>query len=279
MKRIITIFILLFAFFCSISARNDSVRVEKWLREAMAKPSDTNWMVYFGRRLRGIPYVAHTLEKNGAESLVVNTRQMDCTTLVENCTALTLCMKNGERSYGAYKKYLQMIRYRDGKIKSYASRLHYFTQWIEDNTKKGIVREVQMQEAPFTATQVIDIYYMSRNPEKYDALKRDMTLVNPIREYEQEMNGRTYRYIPRNHLGDSKALRRAVKDGDILAIVTSIGGLDTSHIGIAVWHKDGLHLLNASSIHHKVVEEPMTLQTYMKKHPKQMGVRVIRIDN
>lgn len=278
MKRYVLLCILL-AMIMPVSAQSDSVRVEKWLREASAKPSDTNWMVYFGRQLRGIPYVAHTLEKRGEESLVINTREMDCTTLVENCTALTLCMKNHEQSFGAYKKYLQMIRYRGGRIDGYASRLHYFTQWIEDNTLKGIVKEVQMKEVPFTATQTIDIHYMSRNPEKYDALKRNSTLVESIRDYEQEVNGNEYRYIPRNQLGDSKALRRAVKDGDILAIVTKIGGLDTSHIGIAVWHKDGLHLLNASSIHHKVVEEPMTLKTYMKKHPKQLGVRVVRIEN
>lgn len=278
MKKSIILY-LLFMLMMPVSAQNDSVRVETWLREASAKPADTNWMVYFGRRLRGIPYVAHTLEKKGEERLVVNTREMDCTTLVENCTALSLCMKDGDKSYGAYKRNLQKIRYRGGKINGYASRLHYFTQWIEDNTKKGIVKEVQIKGAPFTATQVIDVYYMSRFPEKYEALKNESTLVKAIRDYEQEINGKTYRYIPREQLGDSKALRYAVKDGDILAIVTRIGGLDTSHIGIAVWHKDGLHLINASSIHHKVVEEPMTLQMYMKKHPKQMGVRVIRIQN
>ena len=45
------------------------------------------------------------------------------------------------------------------------------------------------------------------------------------------------------------------------------------------WGKDGkLHLFNASSIHKKVVYEPMTLQQYMSQHPTQLGIRVIRIN-
>ena len=71
--------------------------------------------------------------------------------------------------------------------------------------------------------------------------------------------------------------RNAIKDGDIIAIITSKSGLDTSHIGIAVWHSDGLHLLNASQIRKNVVEEPMTLHDYMKKHSAQIGIRVIRV--
>ena len=71
--------------------------------------------------------------------------------------------------------------------------------------------------------------------------------------------------------------RNTIKDGDIIAIITSKKGLDTSHIGIAVWHKDGLHMLNASQVRHKVVEEPMLLRTYMAKYPMQTGIRIIRV--
>ena len=61
---------------------------------------------------------------------------------------------------------------------------------------------------------------------------------------------------------------------------TSKAGLDVSHVGFAVWGKDGrLHLLNASSIHKKVILEPMTLYQYMQKHPSQTGIRVIRLQD
>ena len=60
-------------------------------------------------------------------------------------------------------------------------------------------------------------------------------------------------------------------------IITNKKGLDTTHIGLASWHADGLHLLNASSIHHRVIDEPMLLRTYMSKHPVQTGIRVCRV--
>ena len=89
-------------------------------------------------------------------------------------------------------------------------------------------------------------------------LKNNPEMVKPIAEMERRLSGNTYMYIPKGDIKNTKLLRSAIHDGDIIAIITKKNGLDTSHIGIAVWHKDGLHMLNASQIHKKVVEEPMT---------------------
>ena len=78
-------------------------------------------------------------------------------------------------------------------------------------------------------------------------------------------------------LKNPESLQAYIKDGDIIAIVTNKKGLDISHIGFAAWHKGNLHLLNASSIHKKVVEEPMSLYKYMMRHPSQTGIRIIRV--
>ena len=92
------------------------------------------------------------------------------------------------------------------------------------------------------------------------------------------MNGQTVHYVPRRLLSRSRHQLAAIEDGDILAIVTKKEGLDVSHLGFAVWGRDGkLHLLNASQINKKVVLEPMTLAEYMQKHPTQLGVRVVRL--
>ena len=98
-----------------------------------------------------------------------------------------------------------------------------------------------------------------------------------IRKLEQSVNGKRYRYVPKGKIANTAVFRNAIHDGDIIAIITNKKGLDTTHIGIASWHKDGLHLLNASSIHKKVIDEPMTLYTYMHKHPVQIGIRVCRV--
>jgi len=74
-----------------------------------------------------------------------------------------------------------------------------------------------------------------------------------------------------------KYIKQAVKDGNILALVTSRAGLDTSHVGFAVWKKDGLHLFHASSLQKKVVEDKSLLRSYMKKQKSQLGIRVVKV--
>ena len=118
---------------------------------------------------------------------------------------------------------------------------------------------------------------MSNHYTSYPMLKANPQMVVPIAQMEKKLTGRKYRYIPKSTIRNNNLYRQAIHDGDIIAITTKKEGLDTSHIGIAVWHKDGLHMLNASQIHKKVVEEPMTLYQYMQKHPSQTGIRIIRV--
>lgn len=235
----------------------------------------------FARQFIGLPYVAHTLEihAKGQERLVVNTRELDCTTFVENVIALTLCAKNNERHFNAFRKYLRQLRYRHGVINGYPSRLHYFTDWIEDNTKMGFVHEIQQEKSPFSAVQIINVGYMSNHPQSYEALKVHPEFIDKIAAQEKDLNGRRYRYIPKNMVKNTKLMRKIVHDGDVIAITCSKSGLDIAHLGFAVWRRDGLHLLNASQLHHRVIEEPMTLDRYLMKHPKHTGIRIIRLNN
>lgn len=259
----------------------DSVKVVTLLREAVTLVPDANLPLHFAGRLKGVPYVASTLEANAREQLVVNLRQLDCTTLVETVVALTRVARQGGTTFEAFCRELQRIRYADGRMDGYASRNHYFSQWIRSNERLGVVEEIRGSAAdnyvPFAAQQMLDLHYMSTYPEKYPMLKGDTLMQRRVRQAEREASGDTVRYIPRRLLGRGKDVLGTVHDGDILAIVTRKAGLDTSHLGFAVWVKGRLHLLNASSIHKKVVLEPMTLQEYMTKHPSQLGVRVVRI--
>lgn len=253
----------------------DSIFIERALRQA---PSGAGTL-HFARLLMGRPYIAHTLEVNDEEQLVVNTRELDCTTLVENVVALTLCHEQKKMSFADFREVLQRIRYRAGVIDGYPSRLHYFTDWIIDNSRKGIVSEIQQMKAPFTSVQTVSVNYMSRHPQSYKALKAHPQYVSVIAGQEKLLTGQKFRFIPKSEIRNSKLLRSVIHDGDILAITTSKAGLDIAHLGFAVWRKDGLHLLNASQIHHKVVEEPMTFRKYLSKHPAHTGVRVIRLNN
>lgn len=257
--------------------REDSIRVVRLLEQGRCEAT-APLHLWYAQQLVNTPYVAATLEVNPKEQLVVNLRQLDCTTFVETAIALALTTQEGSTRFDDYCKNLTKIRYQKGILKEYPSRNHYFTQWIHSNEQLGIVKEITSNKTPFSATQLLDLHYMSQHPNLYPMLRDDKEAQLQIRKYEQAENGRQVRYIPRSQLNGTKSSALSVvKDGDILAIVTRKDGLDTSHIGFAVWGKDNrLHLLNASQIHKRVILEPMTLYEYMGKHPSQLGVRVIR---
>ena len=253
--------------------RQDSLTVCRLLQQH----SKTD-VLTLARCFLNVPYVAHTLEVNDEEELVVNTRQLDCTTLVETVAALKLCLQQNERTWADYTRMLQTLRYRRGKMDGYASRLHYFSDWIADKAEMGLVTDVQSPNPPFTTVQHIRVSYMSEHPNQYKALRTNPELLPLIRQQEQALTGRTARYIPKSDVKNTTLLRKTIKDGDIIVILTNKAGLDTSHLGFAVWRGDGLHLLNASQIRRKVVEEPMSLRYYLTKHPTFIGIRIVRIN-
>lgn len=256
----------------------DSVKICTLLKNASQQPANTNLPLFFARSFIGKPYVAHTLEVGDKERLVVNTRELDCTTLVETVTALTKCAYQKKYTYAAYRAALQAMRYRNGKIDNYTSRIHYFTEWITENSKTGLVTEIQQPNPPFTAVQTVKVNYMSQHPQSYKALKAHPEYVPEIRRMEQRVSGQQFRYIPKARVGRSAELRQAVKDGDIIAITCNKAGLDIAHLGFAVWKDGNLHLLNASLLHKQVIEKPMTLWQYLRQHPSHTGIRIIRIN-
>lgn len=278
MRYIFIVFLMLMLASPSQAQSADSITVTKMLAEARHQDRNICFPLYFARQFIGRPYVAYTLEVSDPETLVVNTRQLDCTTLVENVTALTLCAYRNLYTYRDYQNALVSMRYRGGIIDGYPSRIHYFTEWITENSRAGIVTEIQQPNPPFTALQMVKVDYMSKHPQSYKALRLHPEFVSEIRQMEQRVSGQQFRYIPKSDVTNTSLLRETIQNGDIIAITCQKPGLDIAHLGFAVWRNDGLHLLNASQLHKRVVEEPMTLGEYLSKHPSHTGIRIIRIN-
>lgn len=255
----------------------DSLFIERLLAEESQKRHGGSLPLYFASKFLNTPYVAHTLEVNKREQLVVNTRQLDCATLVDNVVALCMCVKQKKHEYTAFKQNLQTIRYRNGVIDGYCSRLHYFSEWINDNKKKGIVETIEQPVDVFSSIQTVNVSFMSQHAHKYETLAIHPELVSEIIRTEQIISGENVRYIGKDDIKNDSLSRSAIHDGDIIAITTNTKGLDIAHVGFAVWQKDGLHLLNASLLHKKVVLESMTLKQYLGQHPSHTGIRVMRI--
>ncbi len=259
----------------------DSLKVVQLLDAGKKQTGGTNLTLFFAEQFVGVPYVASTLEVNPNEELVVNLRQLDCTTLVENVVALALTVREAQPTFVSFCRNLEKIRYREGRLDGYSSRNHYFSEWIASNESQGVVKEIKGEKGkeyrPFIAVKRLRLDYMSTHPDAYPMLKGRADEISRIRRNEQKLENVPTRYVPLSLLDKGKEVLGTIHDGDILAIVTRKKGLDTSHLGFAVWRKGCLHLLNASSIHKKVVLESMTLGEYMRKHPSQLGVRVVRV--
>jgi hypothetical protein len=251
----------------------DSIKICQVLKAANRQTT----VLTLARQFMDVPYVGQTLEVNDNEQLVVNTRQLDCTTLVETVAALKLCAQADKHQWSDYLAALRSLRYRQGVLDGYTSRLHYFSDWIRDNVQMQLVKDIHQPNPPFSALQRLNINFMSTHPESYRSLKEHPEQVLVIRQQEKDLTGRSYQYIPKSAIKNTQLLRQTIKDGDILAITCNKKGLDIAHLGFAVWRKDGLHLLNASQLHKKVVEEPMTLYQYMLQHKTFTGIRVVRI--
>lgn len=229
-------------------------------------------MEAIARFFLGTPYVAGTLEGDGKETLRVNLRELDCTTLVENVLALHLTLAKGESSFDAFKKNLFMVRYRNGELYDYTSRLHYTTEWIDNNEKKGFVAKVPMGESakPFP----LMVYFMTANPRSYPALEADPSLLPALAAIESEINGLSVSYVPKDAV---KSVYPLIQTGDIIAITTDAEGLDYSHLGIAVKDASGVvKLLHASSSAKQVVVSDSDLFDYLAGVKRHTGITVVR---
>ena len=155
------------------AAPSDADRIERLLSDLLplrSKLSKEDMILKVARHFIGIPYVAHTLDRNSEETLVVNTREMDCTTYLENVIAVLLCVDRNQSRFSDFTRMLQSIRYRQAHL-SYENRLHYYQWWVTDNQQMGFVKEIETPNPPFTATQRLKINYMSENYKSYDMLR------------------------------------------------------------------------------------------------------------
>jgi len=224
-----------------------------------------------GKFFLGTPYIVATLETNTAERLIINLREYDCVTFVENVVALTQLIRSHQKSFKAFRKLLRKVRYRRGRLQGYSSRLHYFSDWIHDNQKKGIVRNVTaaIGGRPFRKT----LNFMTTHPDLYPPLKNTVRL-RRLKSLERTISRRSLFFIPKKGL---RRLEDRIRSGDFIAITTTREGLDVQHVGLAARMKNRIHLLHASRVKHKVVLSENTLYRYLMRSKTRSGIMVARV--
>jgi len=247
-------------------------KFELAVSDSLASKPIGDVLTTIGKSFLGLQYEAFTLEKGEKETLVVHLTGLDCTTFLENCVVFSRCIKKGKTSFEDYTKELEFVRYRDGKIGEYPSRLHYFSDWIFNNTKKNIVEDVTKSIGGETIQ--FKVGYMTKHPESYRQLKENEKFIPIVAKQEKAINLRTYFYVPKEKVD---AIETKIHNGDLIAITTNLEGLDIGHVGVAVKLDDGrIHFMHAPLVGSKVQISELPLGGYLAKIKKHTGIIVLR---
>ena len=101
----------------------------------------------------------------------------------------------------------------------------------------------------------------------------DKVNYNNILQVEAELAEEKLCVLPQDKI---EAIEGKLENGDIIALATSIKGLDVTHTGLAIRQPSGrIHLLHASiSGEVKITEEPLV--DYLKKVKSNTGIIVAR---
>ncbi len=220
------------------------------------------------------PYVSHTLEMPGEEKLVVNLREFDCTTFVESVIALVRTARSDNPDFDTFLNELECIRYRDGNLQGYASRLHYTSDWLYDNGRKGLLKNSSAGLGGIREEKTID--FMTTHRDAYRQLKDDDMLLRQMQVIENKINERNgFYYLPKRSIADKTSI---IPHMAVVAFTTSIAGLDVTHMGFTFRKGDRLTFVHASSTRKKVVVDQKNLNDYCAGQSSCTGIIVAVIN-
>lgn len=280
MKKLTILFVLVFLINLSaqgVYTQKDveicKQKFELAVDKSLADKPINEVVVALGKSFLGTDYEAHTLEKGDKEELIVNLTGLDCYTFVESVIALARCIKTGDTSFDNYLKEIEALRYRNGKMGDYPTRLHYASDWLYDVAKRGYIKDITKDLGGVKLE--LNVNFMSTHPDSYKFLKNNPEFVNEIEKAEKAINSRTYYYIPQDKIAD---IEDRIHEGDLLMFTTSLKGLDIAHNGIAVKMDDGrIHVMHAPQVGSKVQISDLPLAEYVNKVKKQNGLIVARV--
>ena len=228
----------------------------------------------------GTPYVAFTLEEylraggdpTATEPLTLSLTKFDCVSLVESCLAISrVADDEGAPAWERFAREMERMRYRDGLRRDYASRLHYFSEWISDGARRGLLRDLGAELGGIDDTR--PLRFMTEHRSSYPALAND-AIVAAIGAMERRLDGSPRRVIPTSRIPE---VSDRIETGDVLAFATAIPGLDVTHSAFA--YRDSgnvLRVLHAPLSGGAVEVTRATLPEYVAAIGRASGILIAR---
>lgn len=264
----------------------DQARLAAW-SSTLRRESPSLRSKPFGRRAArvgelavGSPYEAFMLEAYikaggnpaGLEPLALSLTKFDCVTLVESCLAVARASdKSATPSWEDFAHQIERMRYRGGKREGYASRLHYFSEWISDGEKRGLVHDLGRELGGVNDTR--PLRFMTEHRSLYPALADD-GVYRAIGEMEKSLDNNPRYVVAAEKIPE---VVDRIETGDVLAFATSTPGIDVSHAAYAYRTSDGvLRVLHAPLSGGAVEITHTTLPEYVSAIRHATGVLVAR---
>jgi hypothetical protein len=207
--------------------------LERMIDKATHLVSTGKRIDYISHQFLGLNYKEKTLigDDRTAEKLTVDLSGVDCFTFLDYIESL-----RQSDSFPSFMANLRLVRYRSGII-SFHHRNHFFSDWI--GTNKEFVEDVTKKIGGCP----------TRSSRKTLNTKEDGTFylpgIDPVE--------RTIDYIPASAVDG--ALLRKCRTGDYIGVYTEAPGLDVSHVGIFIRHRNMTFLRHASSVYRKVIDQ------------------------
>jgi N-acetylmuramoyl-L-alanine amidase-like protein len=236
--------------------------------------------VRVGELASGTPYEPSTLEAylraggspSGNEPLTLSLTRFDCVTLVESCLAVArMAGEQGAPTWERFGREIERMRYRGGERFGYASRLHYFSEWIADGARRGLVRDLGAELGGVEDRR--PLRFMTQHRASYPAFTDDGAF-REIGSIERRLDGRPRRVVPTARIPEAAD---RIQSGDVLAFATAIPGLDVTHTAFAYRDAAGiLRVLHAPLSGGVVGVTRATLREYVAAIRRATGIMVAR---
>lgn len=273
LKSLLSIYLILFSFHAA-KAQSTADRIDQWLRAGSKiyhkDDSLPELISFYADKQIGIPYKAGLLDSNTKEELVSTLKGSDCVIFVETTLALTLTTMKRDSTYQDFRRNLQFIRYRNGIMNGYYSRLNYFSDWLLNNQKKGDLIIISQRWKGIVPVGKIN--FMSHHLNDYPKLAASDSLLKLMKHREALLSRDHLEYLPKKYL---PFYIEHIRTGDIIAFVTTIPGLDVSHTAIAFKNGEFVTFLHANP-KLGVCVEPLGLLAYVYERKSIKGVIIAR---
>ena len=228
----------------------------------------------------GTPYEPYTLEAylraggspSRTEPLTLSLTRFDCVSLVEGCLAVGRVADDaGQPSWEQFGREIERMRYRGGERHAYASRLHYFSEWIADGERRGLVKDLGAELGGVEDAR--PLRFMTEHRASYLALADD-AVFREIGAMERRLDGHPRRVVRTERIAE---VADGIATGDVLAFATAIPGLDVTHAAFAYRDAGGvLRVLHAPLSGGAVEVTRATLPEYVAAIRRSTGILIAR---